>query len=234
MSSPTPIPASEPDDVAQGLAAIERYVAGHAPSTPVPVPAAAAEMAAVSQVGETKRVRELRAAVAEAHRLVELQVDGWVIGASDPHRAVQAHQRAQQAAQQQLQQAPAALTAPAALVDVVGDTPTRTGDLVALDAGPGVDPAGNEHDRAAAGVALVVEAMAIAGLWAHLTTAPICELVEAGRTCPDPHVRAAADRVLAEGEQLRGALVDAVTDAYRQVQNDPAAPRRAQDPGGEH
>ncbi|MET8145685.1 hypothetical protein ABZU32_35740 [Sphaerisporangium sp. NPDC005288] len=72
MSTPTPISAPEPDDVAQGLAAIERYVAGYAPSTsPPPPPSAVAAEAA----GETRRVRELRAAVAEAHRLVELQED---------------------------------------------------------------------------------------------------------------------------------------------------------------
>ncbi|MET8145670.1 hypothetical protein ABZU32_35665 [Sphaerisporangium sp. NPDC005288] len=122
------------------------------------------------------------------------------------------------------------MTAPAALADVAGDPTTHRGDLVALDA----SPAEVADDRAAAGVAVVVEAMAIAGLWAHLTTAPICELVAAGRDCPDPAVRAAVDRVSAEAEQLRGVLVDAVTDAYRQVEADLHAPRRAvHGPGGE-
>lgn len=113
------------------------------------------------------------------------------------------------------------MTAPAlTVVETAGD------DLVALDT-----PVGD----AAAGVDLVVEAMAIAGLWAHLTTAPVCELIEGGRTCPDPAVRAAADRVAEQAEQLRQALVDAVADAYRQVQADPDAPRRSQEcAGGEH
>lgn len=65
------LPTPEPDEVARGLAALERYVAAHAPADePEAENPADAEAA-----GETRRVRELRARVAEAHRLVELQGD---------------------------------------------------------------------------------------------------------------------------------------------------------------
>jgi hypothetical protein len=61
--------APEPDDVRRGLEQIERYVANHNPApTPVVEPSVAEE-------GETRRVRALRAQVAEAHRLAALQGD---------------------------------------------------------------------------------------------------------------------------------------------------------------
>jgi hypothetical protein len=66
----TPVPAPDPDDVARGLAELELYVAKQA------APAAPAETTGeTAGLGETKRVRELRAEVAEAHRVVELQDD---------------------------------------------------------------------------------------------------------------------------------------------------------------
>lgn len=71
MSISPPTPATpDPDDVARGLADLEHYVAAQAPA-----PALPAAVAAPAQEGDTKRVRELRARVAEAHRLVELQDD---------------------------------------------------------------------------------------------------------------------------------------------------------------
>jgi hypothetical protein len=69
--STTPIPAPEPDDIPRGLAEIERYVADHAPAEPYP-PALPVHMLAD---GETRRVRQLRAEVAEAHLLAKLQDD---------------------------------------------------------------------------------------------------------------------------------------------------------------
>ncbi|MFD8534312.1 hypothetical protein ACFV0L_43580 [Streptosporangium canum] len=68
----TAIPAPEPDDVTRGLAELELYVATQTPALPVPAPAAEVQ---VVEEGETKRVRDLRARVAEAHRLVALQED---------------------------------------------------------------------------------------------------------------------------------------------------------------
>ncbi|GAT67820.1 conjugal transfer protein TraI [Planomonospora sphaerica] len=72
ITSPTPAPMPDPDDVARGLADIERYAAAHArtpaPPAPAPRPALPAE-------GETRRVRQLRAEVAEAHLLADLQDD---------------------------------------------------------------------------------------------------------------------------------------------------------------
>lgn len=69
----TPIPAPEPDEVARGLAELELYVAKQVPATPLssppPAPAPAVE------TGLTKRVRRLRAQVAEARLLLGLQND---------------------------------------------------------------------------------------------------------------------------------------------------------------
>ncbi len=74
MSTTTPSPDPTPDDVARGLAEIDLYVAGQAPSTPRLAPAIEPEDAAEIE-GETKRVRQLRAQVAEARHLIELQED---------------------------------------------------------------------------------------------------------------------------------------------------------------
>ncbi|MFG1755917.1 hypothetical protein [Streptosporangium sandarakinum] len=71
----TALPAPEPDDVTRGLAELELYVAAQTPALPaVPAPAPLAE-AEIAEEGETRRVRDLRARVAEAHRLVALQAD---------------------------------------------------------------------------------------------------------------------------------------------------------------
>ncbi|RJL19573.1 hypothetical protein [Bailinhaonella thermotolerans] len=70
MSITTPTPEPSPEDFARGLAEIERHLAAVAPA---PLPEA--EALAVRQGGETKRVRRLRAEVAEAHRLADLQDD---------------------------------------------------------------------------------------------------------------------------------------------------------------
>lgn len=64
----TPIPTPDPDEVSRGLADIEHFLGDHAPASPTPVESA-------ETLGETRRVRELRAEVAEAHRVVELQDD---------------------------------------------------------------------------------------------------------------------------------------------------------------
>lgn len=70
----TPLPAPEPDDVTRGLAELELYVAGQAPAPAVPAEIAET-VETVEELGETRRVKELRARVAESHRLVELQQD---------------------------------------------------------------------------------------------------------------------------------------------------------------
>jgi hypothetical protein len=76
MSIPTQMPAPEPDDVSRGLAELELYVAGQAPALPA---VASADVELLDQdaeiEGETKRVRELRAQVAEARLLLDLQED---------------------------------------------------------------------------------------------------------------------------------------------------------------
>ncbi len=68
MNTTIPMPDPPPEDIQGGLARIEQYVAAQAP---------AADVESVEQPvdGETRRVRALRAQVAEAHRLAALQDD---------------------------------------------------------------------------------------------------------------------------------------------------------------
>lgn len=72
------MPDPTPDEVARGIAALERHLAQVAPA-PVPLPAtpptADPEQPEPAEAGETKRVRQLRAEVAEARLLSELQAD---------------------------------------------------------------------------------------------------------------------------------------------------------------
>lgn len=70
MTLLTPFPEPSPDDVSRGLAAVEAYVANRAPA---PAPSRVPDPAPVQ--GETRRVRQLRTQVAEAHLLAELQDD---------------------------------------------------------------------------------------------------------------------------------------------------------------
>ncbi|MEU8201522.1 hypothetical protein [Streptosporangium sp. NPDC049046] len=67
MSLTTPTPEPTPDDVARGLAEFERHLAEQIPALPAVLP--------VETGGETKRVQRLRAEVAEAHLLADLQDD---------------------------------------------------------------------------------------------------------------------------------------------------------------
>jgi hypothetical protein len=71
-TNPSAEPPREPNaqEIARALAELEQHVAEHAPPTPAP-PAPAGPLVN----GETKRVRALRAEVAEAHLLAELQDD---------------------------------------------------------------------------------------------------------------------------------------------------------------
>ncbi|MDF5758179.1 hypothetical protein [Spongiactinospora sp. TRM90649] len=71
MSALTSLPAPDPDpdDVARGLADLERHLAGQAP----PVPPSAVKP--TPSAAESKRVRRLRAEVAEAHALADLLGD---------------------------------------------------------------------------------------------------------------------------------------------------------------
>jgi len=67
MSITTPTPEPSPDDVARGLAELERHLGQQAPAMPPSRP--------VEADGQTKRVQRLRAEVAEAHQLALLQGD---------------------------------------------------------------------------------------------------------------------------------------------------------------
>ncbi|GIH27933.1 hypothetical protein Aph01nite_62430 [Acrocarpospora phusangensis] len=71
--TPTPTPPPDPDEFARGLAALEHHLAEVAPAAPTgPV-----ELPTNTPVepGQTRRVRQLRAEVAEAHQLAELAED---------------------------------------------------------------------------------------------------------------------------------------------------------------
>ncbi|GLZ15848.1 hypothetical protein Acsp04_60830 [Actinomadura sp. NBRC 104425] len=72
------IPAPDPDDIEQGIAALERHLAEAADSaTPTLQLLPSGDLPVAGRVpdGETKRVKRLRAEVAEAHRLAELYQD---------------------------------------------------------------------------------------------------------------------------------------------------------------
>ncbi|TDE26432.1 conjugal transfer protein TraI [Nonomuraea mesophila] len=69
MSTATPTPEPSPEDISRALAEIERHLTELAPPTP-PAP-----LAEPNDAGETRRVRQLRAEVAEARQLAALQTD---------------------------------------------------------------------------------------------------------------------------------------------------------------
>lgn len=102
-STPPPDPPGDPSaqDITRGIAELERHVAGHAPPAPAPLfdPAS----------GETKRVRQLRDEVAEAHLLAELQDDETPLQL-DTDRVRKLRRRTWEAARRhQLAQHPAAV-----------------------------------------------------------------------------------------------------------------------------
>jgi hypothetical protein len=68
MSIANPAPEPTPEDISHGLAALEQHLADVAPA-PAPAPVR------VNGEGMTRRVRQLRAEVAEAHLLADLQDD---------------------------------------------------------------------------------------------------------------------------------------------------------------
>ncbi|GAA4212525.1 hypothetical protein [Microbispora amethystogenes] len=75
-TTPNPNPEPSPEEVSRGLAEIEQHLMRTAPTAPVPHPGRAVSGQDVDGVaGETRRVRQLRAEVAEAHLLAGLQDD---------------------------------------------------------------------------------------------------------------------------------------------------------------
>lgn len=75
MSTATPVPEPTPEEVARGIIAIEQHLAAAAPAVET-APPAVGELADVAlDDGETRRVRQMRARVAEAHQLLDLQQD---------------------------------------------------------------------------------------------------------------------------------------------------------------
>jgi len=79
MSTATPTPEPSPEDISRALAEIERHLTEAAPPAPAalpsPLPAELEDSAEQSGAGETRRVRQLRAEVAEARQLAALQTD---------------------------------------------------------------------------------------------------------------------------------------------------------------
>ncbi len=91
MSTTTPSPEPTPEDISRGLAELERHLTEQAPAIP------AARPAATGPQGETERVRQLRAEVAEAHLLAELQIDDAPLSLDTPKvrkRRKEAHEAA--------------------------------------------------------------------------------------------------------------------------------------------
>ncbi|GAA2726725.1 hypothetical protein [Actinocorallia aurantiaca] len=83
MTTINPMP--DPDDIERGLAQMEQYIAAHRPAPILPVAAHAnTEQNEQPAGGETKRVRELRAQVAEARLLAELQDDDTPLEVDSP------------------------------------------------------------------------------------------------------------------------------------------------------
>lgn len=89
MSLLTPLPEPNDEDLERTVAEVVNYVAAHAPATPPPAPTAAPSA--------TKRVRELRAEVDEAHTLLELQADAAPL-LVDTDRVRRSRKRAAEAA----------------------------------------------------------------------------------------------------------------------------------------
>ncbi|MFD9703870.1 hypothetical protein [Lentzea sp. NPDC059081] len=105
----TPMPEPSDDEVEHAVAELEKFVADQAPATPV----------APIQSAESKRVRELRAEVAEAHALLDLQADAAPL-LVDSDRVRRSRKRAAEAARlHALAQDPAARAWQAARVRLV-------------------------------------------------------------------------------------------------------------------
>lgn len=111
MTTTLPMPEPDDDQVQRTVAEVERYVARQTPPAPDPAPAA--------EPSTTRRVRELRAEVDEAHALLELQADAAPL-LLDTDRVRRSRKRAAEAAQlHALAQDPAARAWQAARVRLV-------------------------------------------------------------------------------------------------------------------
>ncbi|MEU4740688.1 hypothetical protein AB0G02_09490, partial [Actinosynnema sp. NPDC023658] len=89
MNTSMSFPEPNDDDVERAVAELENYVAAHAPAAADPAPPAVAPA--------TKRVRDLRAEVDEAHVLLELQADAAPL-LVDTNRVRRSRKRAAEAA----------------------------------------------------------------------------------------------------------------------------------------
>ncbi|MFT7835609.1 hypothetical protein Q5530_05610 [Saccharothrix sp. BKS2] len=109
MNAHVPFPEPSDEDVENAVAELEKFVAGHAPAVPQsPTPPA-----------DTRRVRELRAEVAESHALLDLQADAAPL-LVDTDRVRRSRKRAAEAARlHALAQDPAARAWQAARVRLV-------------------------------------------------------------------------------------------------------------------
>ncbi|MEU4807439.1 hypothetical protein [Actinosynnema sp. NPDC023587] len=89
MTTAFPMPEPDDDEVRRVVAELERYVAEQVPAMPDPTPAV--------EPPATRRVRELRAEVDEAHALLELQADATPL-LLDTDRVRRSRKRAAEAA----------------------------------------------------------------------------------------------------------------------------------------
>ncbi|GAA4215558.1 hypothetical protein [Microbispora amethystogenes] len=112
-TTPNPNPEPSPEEVSRGLAEIEQHLMRTAPTAPVPRPLAGGQDAD-RLPGETRRVRALRAEVAEAHLLAGLQDDDAPLLLDTP-KVRKRRKKAQEAARlHELSQQPAQLAYTAA------------------------------------------------------------------------------------------------------------------------
>ncbi|RBQ17793.1 conjugal transfer protein TraI [Spongiactinospora rosea] len=94
---PLPAPDPDPEDVARGLADLERHLAAQTPTAPPPATTHNTAPAGLPVRAESKRVRRLRAEVAEAHEVADLQEDETPLLVDSPKvrkRRKAAHQAA--------------------------------------------------------------------------------------------------------------------------------------------
>lgn len=124
MNTFMPFPEPNDDDVERAVAELENYVATHAPTTADPTPPAITPA--------TKRVRDLRAEVDEAHVLLELQADAAPL-LVDTDRVRRSRKRAAEAVRlHALAQDPAARAWQASRVRLVLTAATLTALVGAL------------------------------------------------------------------------------------------------------
>ncbi|RGA04483.1 hypothetical protein DI270_013400 [Microbispora triticiradicis] len=166
-SAAIPSPDPTPEEVARGLADIERHLADVAPP-PHLAPVVPDQEPEAEGEGETKRVKAMRARVAEAHRLVELQDDETPLLVDTAKVGKRRRKVAEAARLYELSQDPAALAWSDARVRRITSVMAMSAAVIAL----GVSSIGVQAS-VAKGLALVDGSI---GWWAAYGVEPILSL----------------------------------------------------------